>query len=184
MPRPSCSPRVTPRGGHDGARQVIFAYADPPYVGCANRYPERTAVDHLGLIRTLVDSYPDGWALSCSSPSLQFLLSLCPEGVRVGAWAKPFAVFKPNVGVAYAWEPVIFMGGRRRTREQATVRDWVSANITLQRGMVGAKPDEFCYWLFSILNIQPGDELRDLFPGSGAVTRALDAWLRQGVLAL
>ena len=161
---------------------MIFAYADPPYMGCANLYAERTEVDHVGLIQTLVDSFPDGWALSCSSPSLQFLLPLCPPTARVGAWVKPFAVFKPNVGVAYAWEPVIFMGGRRRTRGQATARDWVSASITLRRGMVGAKPDAFCYWLFQVLNMEPGDELHDLFPGSGAVTRAYEAWKRQSDL--
>ena len=161
---------------------MIFAYADPPYVGCAGLYPERTEVDHPGLIRTLVDSYPDGWALSGSAPSLKYLLSLCPDDVRVMPWVKPFAVYKPNVGVAYAWEPVIVRGGRRRTREQMTVRDWVAANITLQRGMVGAKPDDFCFWLFAVLNVQAGDELHDLFPGSGAVTRALRGWLRQTTL--
>jgi hypothetical protein len=28
-------------------------------------------------------------------------------------WVKPFAAFKPNVGLAYTWEPVILRGGRR-----------------------------------------------------------------------
>lgn len=150
-----------------------FAYADPPYVGQAHRYPEKTEVDHLGLILRLVAQYPDGWALSCSSPSLRALLPMCPSDVRVLAWVKPFAVFKPNVGVAYAWEPVIFRGGRRRTRQQPTVRDWVSESITLRKGLVGAKPKEFCFWLFDVLNVQPDDSLDDLFPGTGIVTRAL-----------
>lgn len=104
-----------------------FAYADPPYVGCARLYPEKTEVDHVALIDRLVTEYPDGWALSCSSPSLRYLLPLCPNNVRVMAWVKPFAVFKANVGLAYAWEPVIFHGGRRIAREQPTVRDWFSA---------------------------------------------------------
>lgn len=153
-----------------------FAYADPPYPGCAGRYPENTEVDHPALIARLVDEYPDGWALSTHSPALRELLPLCPEDVRVLSWVKPFAVFKPNVGVAYAWEPVILRGGRRRTRQQPTVRDWVAEGITLKRGLVGAKPDAFCYWLFEVLGAQAGDTLDDLYPGSGAVTRAWCRW--------
>src|SRR5213594_889325 len=117
-----------------------FAYADPPYIGQAHRYKEKREVDHAALIRELVTNFPDGWALSCSSPSLRVLLPLCPSDIRIAAWVKPFAIFKPNVNPAYAWEPVLFRGGRKRTRQEPTVRDWVSANITLKKGLVGAKP--------------------------------------------
>lgn len=154
-------------------------YADPPYPGCAQRYPEKEEVDHAALLRRLVQDFPDGWALSTHTPGLRALLPLCPEDVRVGAWVKPWAVFKPGVGVAYAWEPVLFRGGRRRTREQDTVRDWIAAPVTLQRGVVGAKPDAFCYWLFEVLSLRPEDELVDLYPGSGAVTRAFEKWRRR-----
>jgi len=160
-----------------------FAYADPPYIGQAiKRYssdPKCAEVNHEELIGRLCSEYPDGWALSLSSPSLQDILTYCPLDVRVGAWVKPFASFKPNVGVAYAWEPVIFRGGRRRSREQDTVRDWVAANITLQRGLCGAKPPEFCYWIFEVLNIQPGDTLDDLYPGTGIVTVCLSEFRAQ-----
>ena len=148
-----------------------FAYADPPYIGQAHRYPEKQEVDHAELIARLEAEFPDGWSLSLSSPTLKYILSLCPDDVRVMAWVKPFCVFKPNVGVAYAWEPVIFRGGRKRTRQQPTVRDWVSANITLKRGLVGAKPEAFAYWLIDVFNLQPGDELVDVFPGTGVITR-------------
>ena len=120
-----------------------FAYADPPYIGQAKKHYQCEEVDHAALVARLVNEYPDGWALSLSSPTLHQVLPLCPPSVRVMAWVKPFAVFKPNVNPAYAWEPVIVSGGRRRTRQQATVRDWVSANITLKRGLSGAKPDPF-----------------------------------------
>ena len=153
-----------------------FAYADPPYVGQAKRHYGEGEVDHEELIAKLVREFPDGWALSCSSPSLQYLLTLCPDDVRVMAWVKPFCSFKPNVNPAYAWEPVIVRGGRKYTREDETVRDWVSANITLQRGVHGAKPQAFCIWIFKILNIQPTDEFHDLYPGSGAVTHAWDRY--------
>jgi hypothetical protein len=149
-----------------------FAYADPPYPGCAGYYPEKTELDHAELVARLSVDYPDGWALSTSSVALREVLALCPPDVRVLAWVKPWAVFKPGVGVAYAWEPVLVRGGRKRTRQQPTVRDWVAEGITLKRGLVGVKPDAFCFWLFEVLNLQPEDTLDDLFPGSGAVTRA------------
>lgn len=154
-----------------------FAYADPPYIGCAHLYPEKTEVDHVELVKRLVDEYPDGWALSLHTPSLQYILSLCPSDVRVMAWVKPFAVFKPGVGVAYAWEPVIVHGGRKRTREQSTVRDWVSINITMKKGVIGAKPEKFAYWLFDVLNMQKGDEFHDLFPGTGIMMRCWDEFI-------
>lgn len=157
-----------------GADTMRFAYADPPYIGQAHRYVEHQEVDHKRLIQKLGEY--DGWALSCSSPSLRLLIPMCPEKTRVMAWVKPFAVFKPNVGVAYAWEPVLVYGGRPRTREQDTIRDWVAVNITLERGMVGVKPSSFAFWIFEVLNMQPEDVFADLFPGTGAVTKAWDRW--------
>lgn len=152
-----------------------FAYADPPYLGCGHLYakhhPEALAWDgpeeHRRLIERLVDEYPDGWAMSLHTPSLRVLLPMCPEDVRVLSWVKPFAVFKPNVPRAYAWEPVIVRGGRKMTREQDTVRDWLAESITLRKGLTGAKPAKFCRWLLKWFNYQPGDVVDDLFPGTG-----------------
>ena len=161
-----------------------FAYADPPYLGlaakfygnlhdCAADYDKPEA--HQALIDRMTREY-DGWAMSLHTPSLRTILPMCPVAARVTAWVKPFASFKPGVGVAYAWEPIIVWGGRRRTRDQETVRDWVSENITLRRGFTGAKPTAVIYWLLSVLNVQPGDDVDDLFPGSGAVTAAINGW--------
>lgn len=91
----------------------------------------------------------------------------------------PPGSFKPNVNPAYAWEAVIFNLGRQRTRQQPTIRDWHSANMTMERGLCGVKPESFCFWIFEVLNLQPGDEFFDLFEGSGAVTRAFNRWLAQ-----
>lgn len=157
-----------------------FAYADPPYIGQAKKHysdDDRCCeVNHRVLINTLEAEYPDGWALSLSSPSLAQILPMCPNRARVMAWVKPFCSFKPGVGVAYAWEPVIVCGGRKRTREQPTVRDWVSVNITLKRGLSGAKPPQFAHWILDVLNIQIGDTLDDIFPGSGAVSDVWQQW--------
>ena len=164
-----------------------FGYADPPYLGCGKRYvenhPDALIWDdpdtHGALIDRLVSDYPDGWAYSLSSPTLRTILPFCPPAVRVMAWVKPFCSFKPNVNPAYAWEPVIVMGGRKRDREQPTVADFVSCNIALRRGLVGAKPLGFCLWLFSIFGAVPGDTLDDLFPGTGAISNAWDCYTRQ-----
>lgn len=160
-----------------------FAYADPPYPGCAHMYRDHPdfggEVDHGDLIARLVRDFPEAWALSTNSTSLQTLLPLCPRRVRVMAWVKPFASYKPGVRVAYAWEPVIVWGGRKGTREEPTVRDWVAENITLRRGLTGAKPRAFCRWLFEVLGARPGDEFHDLFPGTGGVMAAWREWVQE-----
>lgn len=166
-----------------------FAYADPPYEGCAHLYRDHPdyggEVDHPALIERLCREFPDGWALSMKTGSLRGLLPLCPPEARVGSWVKPFASFKPGVPVAYAWEPVVFCGGRPRSSEDPTVRDWIVApaipeNITLRRGLTGAKPRKVCWWIFDVLGMQPGDDLADLFPGTGAVAAAWEAYCNRG----
>lgn len=160
------------------------AYADPPYLGTAEKFygelhPEAAEWDepetHKLLIEQLSDEY-DAWALSMGSTTLRLMLPWCPEEVRVGAWIKPFASFKANVTHAFTWEPVLFRFDRKRTREQDTWRDHIAEPITLQRGFTGAKPEKVCFWIFEGLNLHDGDEFHDLFPGSGAVTRAYDRW--------
>jgi hypothetical protein len=174
---------------------VRFAYADPPYLGKGAKFyghlhpaaADWDSIDrHQALIDQLVGDYPDGWALSCSTPSLRHLLPLCPDDVRIGAWVKPFHVFKKGVRPAYAWEPLLFRGGRNTGPDTpveggvaTTPRDWVSANITLRRGLTGAKPETFCRWVLDILGYRDGDQIDDLFPGSGVMGRVL----AQGVLA-
>lgn len=105
-----------------------FAYADPPYLGQGKKHysdhPEAHVWDspktHQHLIRRLRDEYPDGWALSASSPSLAPL------------------------------------------------------NITLKKGLVGAKPPAFCEWILDLLGWEPGDQLDDLFPGTGVMAEVVE----------
>jgi len=143
------------------------AYADPPYIGQAKRHYGREEVDHNKLIERL-ETY-DAWALSASSPSLHQIIPMCLSDVRIAAWVKPFASFKPGVNPAYAWEPVLFKGPGGG-KDVDTVRDWVSCNITMRKGLSGAKPRGFCFWLFNLLGLELGDEFNDLFPGTGIVT--------------
>jgi hypothetical protein len=157
--------------------RLRMAYADPPYPGqSAKHYSDHPdyagEVDHPALIERLIRDYPDGWALSTSTPALRDLLPLCPPEVRVMAWFKPFAAFKRNVRVAYAWEPILVKVAERLPDARPT-RDWVSEPITMRRGFTGAKPEKVCLWLFEAMGLRPCDALDDLFPGSGAVA---DAW--------
>lgn len=161
-----------------------FAIADPPYYGYSEKFYgdlHGDAADydklktHQELIERL-DSEYDGWALHMTSGNLHDILPLCPNDARVMAWVKPFASFKKNVTVAYAWEPVIIKGGRKRPITENTVRDWCAENITLKRGLVGAKPAKVVWWILDIFYAQPEDEVHDIFPGSGAVTNAIEAW--------
>jgi len=159
-----------------------FAYADPPYVGQAKRHYQCAEVDHGELITRLLVEFPDGWALSASSPSLRTILNFCPADVRVAVWCKSFCAFKRGVRPAYAWEPVIFRGGRNpcnghkavipaKNGKQTTPKDFIVEPITLQKGLVGAKPERVCLWILSLLNVQFDDEVIDLFPGTGVMTR-------------
>jgi hypothetical protein len=155
-----------------------FAYADPPYIGYAHYYkddPRHAEVDHNDLMNVMCRDF-DAWALSCYTNSLKTILSMpaCPDDVRIGAWVKPWASYKPGVNPGYTWEPVIFWGGRPRGRNVPTLRDWVSVNATMKKGLVGAKPIKVCYWIFEMLGAVQGDEFTDLYPGTGIVTHAWD----------
>jgi hypothetical protein len=169
-----------------------FAYADPPYLGqgvkhYGDRHADAADCDtlewHAALVERLSKEFPDGWALSLHTPSLKVMLNLCPDDVRVGAWVKPFAAYKANVTRAFAWEPVIFRGGRSIPRTEPTVRDFiieapaVAEPIAMRKGFPGAKPARVCWWVFEFLGMQADDELVDMFPGSGAVGEAHEAWL-------
>lgn len=170
-----------------------FAYADPPYLGCCGLYkhhhPDGRCWDdvetHQRLFDRLLSEYPDGWALSMSAPSLYTLLPLCPPDVRVAPWVKTFSAFKKGVRPAYAWEPIVFRGGRNpvagfkhappekggtQTTPKDFLEEWtagLACPITLRKGLTGAKPEAFCRWVLDLLNVQPGDAVDDLFPGTG-----------------
>ncbi len=155
-----------------------FVYADPPYPGMGAFYEGGREVNHGLLIRYLDDEF-DGWALSTAVKTLKYVIALCPDDVRVAAWVKPFCSFKKGVNPVYAWEPVIFKPApRKHDITKPTTRDYLSANMTMQKGFVGAKPAALFHWVRNLLRMEPDEELLDLFPGSGAGAAAL----AQGVL--
>lgn len=166
-----------------------FAYADPPYPGQAKRlygdHPDYAGeVDHRELVDMLVAKYPDGWALSTGAKWLREIAALCPPETRVLAWCKPGPPF--SVRVQYTWEPVFLCGGRPwRKGDSTMVKDSLYApprtlpNNLADGHVIGAKPPEFCRWLFECLGAQSGDTLDDIFPGSGGIGRAWAAFVAQ-----
>lgn len=161
-----------------------IAYADPPYIGCAHLYKDHPdfagEVDHVALIDRL-DSEFDGWVLHAAATpnSMAVLAPLVEqiEGARWMSWVKGFAAFKKNVSVAYAWEPVIVKAARKPVvSKRLVMRDWIQESITLRKGLTGAKPEAVCHWAFEMVGAHPDDELHDLFPGTGAVTKAWASW--------
>lgn len=156
----------------------VFAYADPPYPGLSSKYyrDEPTfagEVDHRALVASLEASGYAGWALSTSARALRDVLPLCPGGARVCAWTKPHGVPRATRGVHNAWEPLIVVGGRQR---RPGVRDHLRALPARGGGTLpGRKPIAFAAWLFDLLGMQPGDQLVDLFPGTGVIGQAWEA---------
>ena len=162
---------------------MLIGYADPPYIGCAHLYKDHPhfggEVDHAELIARLEDEY-DGWVLHASATALS-LATLAPlvqkTGARWMSWVKGFAAFKKNVSVAYAWEPVIVKAARKPVvSKRLVMRDWIQESITLKRGLTGTKPEAVCHWAFEMVGAHPNDDLADLYPGSGAVSRAWKTW--------
>lgn len=171
-----------------------ICYADPPYPGQARRwYADHQdyagEVDHSALIESL--TLFDGWALSTSMTALKYVLSLCPEGVVVAAWHVTNAM--PPGGAKgwfhhYAWEPVIVAPARPNQKVKNVIAHHSPMGFHSTRygddTFPGKKPDAFSVWVFSLLGAQEDDEFVDMFPGSGSVGRAWDAWSAQTRLAV
>ena len=163
---------------HATDRPLRFAYADPPYPGKASYYSERTEVDHASLVDRLVAEYPDGWALSTASGSLRDVLILCPPDVRVCAWFKGTRPGKSRRALI-SWEALLVWRGRPLST--AAIQDLRDGLIAQGRyrafpgALIGMKPPAFGEWMFRQLGARPGDDLVDLYPGSGAIG---EAWAR------
>lgn len=159
-----------------------FAYADPPYHGYGKSHYGETHAEaavwdnlqsHLDLLDLLMAQYRDGWALSANPKDLHWILGHLGDKVRVCAWAKTFHQIRPNCSVQYAWEPVVLYGGRQIKGRKPMVRDWMACARSMKKGLRGAKPDAFNKWVLDLLGYQTGDELVDLFPGTGGMAATL-----------
>lgn len=157
-----------------------FAYADPPYPTLSRRYygDHRDfdgEVDHAKLVERLVAEYPDGWALSTSAAATRDVWALCPKATRLHVWVNGPRKVK-SFQALHAYESLFVFGGR--PRREAVVEDlsdvlqWGGRQHSHPGALPGMKPAPFCEWVFQLLGATHGDQLDDLFPGSGAVSRA------------
>ena len=181
-----------------GVKAVKLAIADPPYLGRAVRYygaggcgygygknqadnhPEAYLWDdpetHKDLARKLLNEY-DGFAIALTVHSLSTYLEVIEtdsrNGIRIGAWIKPKSV-PSGSRIKTSWEPVIFKipkarkgydGGKR-------VNDHLICNPPTIN-FIGAKPIEWTNWVLDVMGYQEGDQVDDLFVGSGMVTKAI-----------
>lgn len=156
----------------DGQRSVTDSPAD--------HHPDAAEWDdparHRRLLEQLVDEY-DGWAIATSPDGLEAYMPL-PLGVRIMAWVKGNA--QPGSHrLRSMWEPVIIAipPTRINARVLGQIPDVLTAGIP-RSGFIGSKPEPWTRWVLEALGYEPGDEVVDLFPGSGAVSSVL----AQGVI--
>jgi len=173
--------------------------ADPPYLGRAVRWygaggcgdgngrnqadnhPEAYLWDnpetHKNLVRELEKNY-DGWAIAMSVHSLSTYLDIVEtdsrNGIRVCVWNKPSAITSGN-RITNHWEPVLIRVPRERRGWKSggqRMKDVLTCNPP-RKNFRGSKPQEWTMWVLDLLGYMPGDEVIDLFPGSGSVSKVL-----------
>lgn len=103
---------------------LTLMFADPPYPGMSKKHYRNHVdyageVDHVHLAAKLHEA--DGWVLCTASTTLHHVLDCLRDAghddYRIMSWVKPFAAFKRDVPVAYAWEPVIVRAARQASCE-------------------------------------------------------------------
>lgn len=174
--------------------------ADPPYLGRAVRWygeggcgdgrgtnqadnhPDAAQWDdperHKQLVSELEAKF-DGWAIAMSVHSLSTYLSVVEtdsrNGIRVCVWHKPNAITSGS-RITNHWEPVLVRVPKERrgwASGMERTKDVLIAG-TPNIGFRGAKPKEWTLWVLGLLGYEKGDDVTDLFNGSGAVQYALD----------
>ncbi len=132
---------------------------------------------HRLLLDQLLDEF-DGWAIATTPDGLRCYEPL-PVPCRLLVWVKRRAM-PTGHRIASMWEPVIVYPPRER-RARAADRGVRLAQVPdvltcspPGAGFAGAKPEAWTRWVLDALGHEPDDEVVDLFPGSGAVSRAIE----------
>lgn len=135
-------------------------------------------VKHIELMVALEEEF-DGWAVSCSGKTLAPLIGTADRlGAKLGIWHVTNAI-PDGARVRSVWEAVFYRvpDSRRAVGTGHRVTDVLSAAHP-RSGFVGSKPSAWTHWVLDVLGYVPGeDEVVDVFPGSGAVSRAMDGML-------
>ena len=124
---------------------------------------------HNALMAEMETEY-DGWALAASAKTLTQLH--IPARARIAIWHVSNAI-PDGARVRSTWEAVVIRvpEGRRAYGTGLSVPDVLRAPHPMS-GFVGTKPAAWTRWVLDMLAFDPEDELADIFPGSGSVTRA------------
>jgi hypothetical protein len=102
---------------------------------------------------------------------------LAGAGLRV-APAGHHDVSRPAAAERDASLPAAADTSRGSSRRVDVLTYRPGARTTDPDRVVGAKPAEFCRWMFDLLGAEPQDEFSDLFAGSGGVMRAWRVFAR------
>jgi hypothetical protein len=148
--------------------------------GKSDTHPEAHIWDdpetHKQMVKDLNANY-DGWAIAMSVHSLSTYLEIVEteseNGIQVCVWHKPNAIPSGSRILNY-WEPVLIKvpASRKGRNKGPMTKDILTANAP-RVGFSGSKPKEWTHWVLDILGYQEGDEVTDLFHGSGAVAQAM-----------
>ena len=163
---------------HDD-RSLRLAYADPPYPGLEHYYrghPDFGATVDLRQLLLDMHARYDGWALSTSAFALPRVLVLARDlGLRpsVASWVRSPRKTRSRHPLS-SWEPVLYVRARSAVSEDQVADSLICtprARTTDPGRVIGAKPPQFVTWVLGLLGARANDQLDDLFPGSGMVTR-------------
>jgi len=179
-----------------------FVIADPPYLGRAHRWygiggrakgrgkgradehPEAYLWDkpetHMALADDLMKNY-DGFAIACSSHSLSTYLSVIEteseNGIRIMSWIKP-ASLPSGSRITQSWEPVIIKVPKdRKGRGKGKQMVDYLVKAAPRDGFTGSKPEAWTHWVLDAMGVQQGDEVIDMFNGSGMVNQAIETYM-------
>lgn len=124
---------------------------------------------HRALLKQLEAGY-DGWAIATTPDGIEAYRPL-PIACRLMAWVKPTAPAGSH-RLRSTWEAVIVFPPESRRGGRGRISDVLIENAP-RIGFPGAKPERWTRWVLDALGYQPGDQVDDLFPGSGSVAAAL-----------
>ena len=156
---------------HGGTAKINYKPAD--------YHPEAHLWDdpnkHQTLITELENNY-DGFALCMAHDNLQDLLPMFSVKIKVCIWHKWTLPSRSVISNNY--EPVIIRvpDSRKGAKKGFTTPDVFTYQKREGVGFAGRKPEAFTHWLLNLMQYQEGDELIDLFNGSGAVVDAINSY--------
>lgn len=132
-----------------------------------------TAESHRALLERVHGLY-DGWAIATSADGAEYYGQL-PRGARTLIWVKPRPMPGGNRIIASYEVVLAYVPDDRRSRNSGPLVPDVLIEPAGAAGFTGSKPPRWTHWVLDALGYDPdADTVDDLFPGSGAVSTAIE----------